>query len=341
LLILLVKTQFKSSNPEEGYFRWDSDFPQFHTRSFHAIVDRQGTLTYVPFGFFKNILRHLTLAQDSHLIAVHQRLMQLQTEIQNPQSPILRALREEVHRQGDSGARNLISNLTDLSECFASGNNLGIWTTTLLKVINFIRTKILGLPPLTRYHYQPINLNLFQQQVILPALELTSEDRLRSPFNFTVQNHSPFPLSDLSSDHLLKLERGLLSSLRFTIDQKHFNIYYDRPTRRFTLTYSRNERHQGPSVTPEFADKRSRTYESEVIQVTERRPNSSSQTHPLRYSWIYTYQPWRWYNPFQVPFIEGWSYEFNPGQLPLTANSEFTIPLSQGHILLKIEHRST
>jgi hypothetical protein len=163
--------QFSVEKEPDGTPRFTNGFftDLWKFRKVHSLVDRSGTIATVPFSFFDELKRYITLNQDSNLIAVHRKLKNLEVQIQNPLSPELQTLRQEIHNEGSQGSVNLKLNLHELSSCFEKGNQKPMLTLTLLKVVNFI-CKQLNWQLIEVYHYEPINLTLFEERAIRPAV---------------------------------------------------------------------------------------------------------------------------------------------------------------------------
>jgi hypothetical protein len=307
--------------------------PIWSFRDHDVSVTDQRTLTTLPSSYLDQWKRHFFFAQDQNLIAANRHLKDLEVQVQNPSSPELHALKQEIHRTGCLGAVGLRSNLDELDRKFKRGNEKSALTLTLLKVVNFVR-KLLNLQPIEFYHYSPLNLNLLQERTIGPALELTPGDRLRSKYLPIIQNNSSFPLpAKLSPDNLQRVELGLLSKISFTLDQKKFILTYNKTTEKFVLSYlgTENDHSLGSMGRTE-----SITLFSTPLDIVEKQPNGSTAPHRLQASAHYSsHTPW--YNLFE----RSTSYQFRSGEIALMMNNEYTIPLSQGNLCLKFPSRTS
>jgi hypothetical protein len=309
-----------------------SDFWKY--RNTHALIDGNGTIGVIPFAFFDELKRYFTFEQDPNLIAVHQKIKHLEDQIQNPLSPELQALRQEVHQKGWRGVTLLKSNLGRLSECFEKANEKSAFTLTLLKIVNFIRS-IFQLEAIQYPAFTPIDMALLEQRIFIPAMQLTPQESTRSQFFSIIENHSPFQLpAELTPENMQKLEYGLLDRISFELDQKRFSVKYDQARQIFVLTLcsiNQSER----SIVELMQRKENYCYRSDPFNVIERKSDGTIETHSLQSSFEFSYTPGPWYNPFDESFF----CRNNVAKVDLSANCEYNIPLSQGNFTLKLFRR--
>ena len=307
-------------------------------RNTHANVDRNGTITTVPFSFFDNVKRYFTLEQDQNLIALNRRLKNLEMQIEDPSSPESQRIKEEVHKEGFRGAEILKSNIETLSSLFNKANQKSMVTLTLLKVVNFIR-ELLNWDPIRFSSFEPINPQLFEEQVIKPALELTLSERINSTFYITIYNNSPFPLPrELTNNNVNRLEQGLLRTLNFTINSKKFGLEYDREKKEFVLLYEGSATFDTIATGASVRVSHSLISESFFIHredislsITEKKLDGTNSNKHLQPSFTASYQPRTWYNLFH----EVRRFIRTPGSLNLTTDLEYEIPLYRGNLCLK------
>jgi len=240
---------------------------------------------------FQSLLRRAGIVQDSDLIAVHSRLKSLEAEIQNPASPVLSRLKREpyaahlslhgdpqasssglnslsirtcqgIAMKGDHYGDPLLPTLTDLSQCFVEANKAS--TSTLLKVINFIR-RIFCLKPITPYHFSPIDIGLWRQRLKTTAL-LTDRERSTTLYLPQIQNNSSFSLpGNLTQESLQELELGFRESIHFNLGGKSLRISFTNG--RFLLLYMYSGHERGGAA---------------LLNISERRQDASVQIHPLQ-----------------------------------------------------------
>jgi hypothetical protein len=304
-----------------------SFFEFWSEKNIQANVDNQGKVDFVTYSFFERLKRVFPFSQDQNLIAAHRRLKELEVQVQNPLSPDLHLLKREIHATGQAGAKTLENNLNSLNKEFEKANERSLLTTALVKVANFI-SAFFHSKPIEFYHFNPINLGLYKAMAISPALELTEQDPSRCQYSPIIQNNSTFPLPpELSRMNLQKLELGLLTEIRFTIDRKKFCLEYDIGSQEFIFDYSDNEIDPSPGLN--LDSRESFTWSSPVLNLIEKKANGSTTVYPLQRSIRYTYQA-NW------ALHEKWTCAVEGGSLAMKMNSEYTIPLSQGNFCLKL-----
>lgn len=286
----------------------------------HSHLDDQGTISSIPFSFFEDIKRYFSLSQNQDLIAVHKRLVSLQNQIQIPSSQESQALKSQIHNEKTRGADCLFVHLSSLSASFIKGNQSSANCNTLLKVVNFIR-KLLFLQPIEHYHYTPIDLKIFKENAINPALQLTPQEKLETKYLPEIQLNSNLPMpSELTRENMQRLELGLLDYILFEMDGKYFALEYDPTDKQFTLSYDNSK--NAPSYN---TDEQDVDYTSDVVQVHEKKSDGSHQTHPLQFR-------------IQQTTIRSWFStvtKYGRGdnrKMAMRANSEYTIPLSFGNL---------
>ncbi len=303
-------------------------------RFIHTLIDNQGTISTIPFSFFDDLARYFRFSQDSHLIAVHQRLKYLESQLQNPLSAELQHLRQEIHREGYRGANLLKHNIQWLSSIFEKANQKSTLILTLLKTVNFFR-KMFHLPPIEFYTFAPIDQNLFVEKAIQPALQLAPQQRTASKFLSIIQNQSPFALpAELNSENLQKLEFGLLDRIHFQIDQKHFSLSYNPAREEFLFSYM-DDTSNRPHIGELMDRKETYSFRSQPMRIEEKKLDGSRIEHSLQHIVEFRCERGAWYEPFK----ETYHYQSNPGEMALSANREYTIALSQGNLCLKLYRR--
>jgi hypothetical protein len=302
-------------------------------RNLEADVSNQGTMTTHSPSFFENQKFCFPFSENSHQIAAHRHLKELEIQLQNPLSPDTQTLKQEIHDAGSCGAGILQENLKFLDKEFQKSNQKSSFSQTLTKIVNFVR-KLLHIQPLEFYDFTPLNLRALKEMAIDPALELTGSDRLRSRYFPLIQNHSPFPLPpELNRENLQKLELGLLDEIAFSIDQKHFALRFDPQEGKFIVAYWVNFT---DDIYAALYDQReeSYTYTSPVLDVVEKKLDGTEHSHPLQRSIHGSYYAGPWYHPWEKRQIQS-----SGGQMEMNMNSEYTFPLSQGNFSLKLYRR--
>jgi hypothetical protein len=194
--------------------------------------------------------------------------------------------------------------------------------------------KLVNFQPIESYDFSPLNLKVFHDKAIIPALELTDRDRLRSKYSPYIQNHSPFSLpSELSRENLQKLELGLLNQIAFSVDQKQFSLTFDKTKEEFIFSY--NGLKDDPALIDALYKRNKKfTLSSPLLNVSERKLDGTTTTHPLQHSVHVSYHYGPWYN-----LEEKWHCEFQSGKMAMKMNSECTIPLSQGTLHFQLFRR--
>jgi len=260
------------------------------------------------------------LSQNQDLIAVHKKLISLQNQIQTPSSQESQALKSQIHNEKTHGADCLLAHLSSLSASFKKGNESSANCSTLLKVVNFIR-KLFFLQPIEHYHYTPINLKIFEENAIKPALQLTPQEKLSTKYLPEIQLHSNLPMPpELTRENMQRLELGFLDYILFEIDGKHFALEYNTTDKQFPLSYYNSK--NAPSYNTEEQDV---DYTSDIVHVHEKKSDGSHQAHPLQFR-------------VQQTTIRSWfgtQTKFGGGdnrKMAMTASSEYTIPLSFGNL---------
>ncbi len=305
-------------------------FNFWNYRDTHVCVDDQGTISTVPFSLFEDLKRYFGLSQNQDLIAVNKKLVALQSQIQNSSSPELQILKNEIHDKKANGAQNLTWNLALLNRRFEQGNSASEHVATFLKVINFIY-KLLHWKPIEHYHYDPIDAALFDDKVIRPAMELTPQERESTKIFPVIQLNAPLTLPiNLTRENMHKLELGFVDKISFSLEGKTFILTYDKAKEQFILSYTSSD--ASPSLSALlFGSRQNINFHSDPINVVEKKLfDGSTQIRPLQYHVEYTCESL--FNPKQT-------YKRLPGRMELSAHCEYTIPLSQGNLNIKMYPR--
>jgi len=310
--------------PDGGLIYSTPPFGEFWSnRNVQPFVDEQGKINFVIYSFFDRLKQALSLTPDQNLMATHRRLKELEMHIQDPTSPDLQRLKEEIHQVGFLSASRLKRNLQQLNTAFEKANEKCLLTTALIKISDLIGS-FFHWQRIESYDFSPLRLEHFKEKAISPALELTVQDPLRCRYSPFLQNHSPFPLPpQLTRENLQRLELGLLAEIRFTLDRKQFCLWFDEREKEFELEYLCDESNPPPgsSQTEPY------TWSAPLLHVTEKKIDGSTTTHPIQRIIQYSIQK-SWTE-------DKWSCAISGGALRLNMNSEYTIPLSQGNFCIQ------
>ncbi len=314
----------KAEKTPEGSLKVEvSGFFNFwNHRNTHVCVDDQGTFSTVPFSLFEDLKRYFGFSQNQDLIAVHQKLKTLQAQIQNSSSPELQILKNEIHEKKATGASNLTWNLALLAGRFEQGNKASEQAATFLKVINFI-CKLLHWQPIEHYHYDRIDTAIFEDKAVRPALELTPQERESTKFFPVIQLNAPLTLPiNLTRENMHKLELGLMDKISFNLEGKNFILSFDKPNERFILAYTTSD--DFPTFSALLNSRQNTSFYSDPLNVVEKKFGGSNRICPLQYHLEYTCSG-SWFIPKQT-------FKSLAGSMELSANCEYTIPLSQGNL---------
>jgi hypothetical protein len=193
--------------------------------------------------------------------------------------------------------------------------------------VNFIR-KLLNLQPIEHYHYDPIDVKQFKTHVIKPAMKLTDRERISTRYLPLIQIDSNLPLPpNLTQENMQKLELGLLRCISFPLDGKHFCIKYDGTLQKFLFSYttSKNAPRQSSFLKPKHY-----SYRSEPMNITEKKSDGTTALYSIHFT-----DEWKvsgWFND-----VFSYAHWFN--KLAMSENCEYTIPLSQWNLQIKMQLR--
>ena len=298
-------------------------------------VNAQGTIAYTPsartspsiFKEFKRMLSYyFGFTQSANLIAVHKKLLSLDAQMQDPAHPLAVQLKRELHGRHFTTVSSNIA--CSLSYHFEEANKTSAAQRTMLKVVNFVR-RLFCLQPIVHYHFSmrpggyhtPIHDVLWSRRLENTPIYLTEQERLSTRHVPQIQNNSNCPLpANLTQDTLLALELGLTRAVTFHIDEKEFEMTYDSTRGKFILSYF-DARDFHPflgthSLIPH------EEYTSPPLHVRETQASGGVQLHALQYTGNFLSLA-----------------RHRPGRVEMSANSDYTIPLSQGNLTISLPLR--
>jgi hypothetical protein len=277
----------------------------------HAIVDKNNTITTVPFSFFANVKRYFTFTQNPDLSAVHTQLKNIERQIKQPGSARQRLI-QEVTQEGLQGAENLKANIKTLSALFTKANQRSIANScimrTLFKTVTFVRTLLRFSSIKFPYRYQSVDIALFNQSVIAPSIK-NNTDMIPLTYTTTIENASGFTLPQQFADDL-KEPANLLRTIYFTIDNKKLGLKYDLTKKAFVLLY------EGiPNL---------KVHKDSSLVVMEKKPDGKSTAKMLKYIVTACKQKGAWgtLSRATTKFVS------SPGRLNLIPNNTYSILLS-------------
>lgn len=315
-----------------GTIRYTMSPTLFPHRYRHVQVDSTGTISTVPFSSVQNLKRYFGLDQNKDLIEVNKKLRVLQSQIQDPSNEKLAVLKREIHTQKKEGAELLKSNLFYLNQRFKNGNRAQ--ASTILKLLNYLR-RLVHLEPIEHYTYELIDLELFKEKAIAPALELTAQEKESTKLIASFHLDFPFQLpANLNQENMQKLELGMKSSIPFSLDGKSFVISYDKEKQSFLFSYTDAANAPKASELVNSTQDQNVDYQSEPLNVLETTPDGTKNAYPL--SFLAKYQSTHgWFGSYEC------SLAVKPSsKIEMKPQCQYTIPLSQGNLTIRIVPKS-
>jgi hypothetical protein len=192
-----------------------------------------GKLFLAPDGAISAIYRNDPNwdAQANDLLAVHQKIRNLVSDLQNPQSVAAQAWKQEIHEGTANGYKLLRSCVSSINTRVVAQNDNNRLKILAYKILNFFRS-LFCCSKLDSGEYQSIDFAALDRFAKTEALELTEAERQAARHRLTIISENPPP--ELTTDNLQKLEAGLLEAIPLHGD---YSICYEEHQRRFYIHY--------------------------------------------------------------------------------------------------------
>ncbi|WP_154017906.1 hypothetical protein [Candidatus Protochlamydia phocaeensis] len=268
-------------------------------------------------SLFSRIRAFFLFKPDSDLFAISQKLNEIFDEIKKPNSEMARKLIEELHREGNTGYQNLLSNLESVKRVFQIENKRSSFARFCLSISNIFRT-IFNYPLLQEPQHSLISYRQWKD-VLKPlkreAFQLTAEESNQTKFFMEIKGPSPV---SLTAENMNKLQCGFIPALIFEHGSNKYRLNYKKDKQAF---------HLGLVSGPEPRSlKESRVFLNPPAEFVNKGPlRYSVEIKGNREDWEGTANLWMEWE-FKKSFFQGSSGSFkSSGHLVLETDTDYTL----------------